>query len=227
MTMAVQSTISEIQSAGATAQQEAASKSNSTTLGKDDFLKLLTAQLQQQDPTKPMDSTAFVAQLAQFSSLEQMNNVNDTLTNMLAAQGTSLQTTAAGMVGKTAVFTTDEVTLEEGKTPTITANLSQAATNVNVKITNSAGATVRVLSEGARTSGANRFTWDGRDSSGTLLPAGSYTVEILATDLNGKGVALTQSGSAKITGITFDNGTPVFMAGGHSLQFSDISEVDE
>jgi flagellar hook assembly protein FlgD len=127
--MAVQSTIAQIQSAGAAAQQTAAkTTTGSNALGKDEFLKLLTAQLQQQDPTQPMDSTAFVAQLAQFSSLEQMNNVNDTLTKMLTSQGTSLQTTAASMVGKTAVFSTDQVSLTQGTPATITATLSQAAT---------------------------------------------------------------------------------------------------
>jgi flagellar basal-body rod modification protein FlgD len=227
MTMSVQSTISQIQSAGATAQQEAAETTGSTTLGKNEFLKLLTAQLQQQDPTQPMDSTAFVAQLAQFSSLEQMNNVNDTLTKMLTSQGTSLQTTAAGMVGKTAVFDTDEVSLTAGKTATITANLSQAAGNVNVVIQDSEGNKVRVMALGACPSGINKFTWDGLDSSGKELPTGSYTSQILAADLQGNPVSLTQYGSARITGVTFDNGTPKFLAGGSTLQLSDISELDE
>ena len=226
--MAVTSTISQIQSAGATAQQQAAaSTTGSTTLGKDEFLKLLTAQLQQQDPTQPMDSTAFVAQLAQFSSLEQMNNVNDTLTKMLTSQGTALQTTAASMVGKTAVFNTDQVSLTEGKTATITANLSQAATNVNLVIQDEAGNNVRLVALGACPSGTNRFTWDGLDDSGKKLPTGSYTSQILATDINEKSVSLTQNGSARITGITFDNGTPKFLAGGSTLQLSDISELDE
>jgi flagellar basal-body rod modification protein FlgD len=224
--MSVQSTISQIQSAGATAQQTAA-KTDPTSLGKDDFLKLLTAQLQQQDPTQPMDNTAFVAQLAQFSSLEQMNNVNDSLTKMLASQSTSLQTTAAGMVGKTAVYPTDEVSLTEGNHATISANLSQAAANVNVVIQDESGNKVRVLTPGARPSGPNGFDWDGKDGNGDLLMTGTYTAQISATTLGGKVIPLTQSGSARITGITFDNGTPKFLAGGSTLQLSDISELDE
>ena len=226
--MAVQSTISEIQSAAATAKQAATAKSDSTSLGKDDFLKLLTAQLQQQDPTQPMDSTAFVAQLAQFSSLEQMNNINDTLTKMLTGQGTSLQTTAADMIGKTALFTTDQVTLEQGSTATITANLSSAAANVNVTIQNSAGTTVRTLNPGAMASGTNHITWDGLDANGNALASDTYTVQVSATDLSGNSVSLTQCGSARITGVTFDDsGTPLFTAGGNSLKLSDISELDE
>jgi len=225
--MAVQSTISQIQSAAATAQQQASSKDNSTTLGKDDFLKLLTTQLQQQDPTQPMDNTAFVAQLAQFSSLEQMSNVNDTLTKMLTAQGTALQTTAADMVGKNAIFTTDQVNLVMGNTATIAANLSQAAANVNLVIQDSSGNAVRTAALGACPSGMNKFTWDGLDDNGSQLPTGTYTTQILATDINGKSVSLTQSSSAPITGVTFSNGTPSFIAGGTTLQLSDISELDE
>jgi flagellar basal-body rod modification protein FlgD len=228
ITMSVQSTISQIQSAGATAQQSAAkTTTGSTTLGKNEFLKLLTAQLQQQDPTQPMDSTAFVAQLAQFSSLEQMNNVNDTLTKMLTSQGTTQQTDAAGMVGKTAVFNTDQVSLTQGKPATITATLSQAAANVNLVIQDKSGNNVRVMTLGAMSSGINRLTWDGLDSSGKALPTGMYTSQVLATDLNGKPISLTQNGSARITGVTFDNGTPKFLAGGSTLLLSDITELDE
>ena len=226
--MAVQSTIADIQSAGATAQQQAASAATgSATLGKNEFLKLLTAQLQQQDPTQPMDSTAFVAQLAQFSSLEQMNNVNDTLTKMLTSQGTALQTTAASMVGKTAIFNTDQVSLTQGQPAIITANLSQAATNVNLVIQDESGSNVRVASLGQMQSGNNRIKWDGLDNNGDQLPTGDYTAQVMATDINGKTIPLTLNGSARITGITFDNGTPKFLAGGSTLQLSDISELDE
>ena len=226
--MAVNSTIAQIQSAGATAKQEAANTTTgSTTLGKNEFLKLLTAQLQQQDPTQPMDSTAFVAQLAQFSSLEQMNNINDTLTKMLTSQDTALQTTAAGMVGKTAVFDTDQVSLTQGKPATINVTLPQAAGNVNLIIQDKSGNTVRTMGLGPTQSGVNRLQWDGLDDKGKELPTGMYTSQVIATDINGKPIAVTQNGSAKITGITFDNGTPKFLAGGSTLQLSDISELDE
>jgi flagellar basal-body rod modification protein FlgD len=228
MIMAVQSTIADIQSAGATAQQQAASAATgSTTLGKDEFLKLLTAQLQQQDPTQPMDSTAFVAQLAQFSSLEQMNNVNDTLTKMLTSQATALQTTAADMVGKTAVFTTDQVGLTQGQPATITVNLSQAAADVNLMIQDATGTQVRVAALGPVASGIQKIQWDGCNDNGDQLPTGNYTAQVVAADISGKSIPLTLNGSARITGITFDNGTPKFLAGSSTLNLSDITEIDE
>jgi flagellar basal-body rod modification protein FlgD len=227
MTMAIQSTVSQIQSAAAATQQAAATKNDPSQLGESDFLKLLTTQLQQQDPTQPMDNTAMVAQLAQFSALEQMTNVNTTLTHMLTGQGTALEANAAGMVGKTAVFTTDEVSLTQGKAATVTANLSQAATNVTLSIQDSSGTIVRTIGEGACASGNNTFSWDGKDDKGNQLSDGTYTAQVLATDINGKSVSLTQNGSAPITAVIFNNGTPEFVAGGTTLQLSDISQLSE
>ena len=225
--MAIQSTISQIQSAGTDAQAAAAKADDPTALGKNEFLKLLTTQLQNQDPTQPMDNTAFVAQLAQFSSLEQMNNVNDTLTKLLTAQGTSLQTTTANMVGKTAVFNTDQVPLTAGTPVTISANLSQIATNMNLIIQDSDGNTVRVAALGPAPAGNNDIEWDGFDDGGAQLPTGTYTAKLAATDINGKTIPLTEFRRAPITGMTFNNGTPQLLAGGSVLQLSDITELDE
>jgi len=225
--MAVQSTISQIQSAAAATKEATTTKNDASQLGENDFLKLLTTQLQQQDPTQPMSNTEMVAQLAQFSALEQMTNVNDTLTKMLTGQGTALETASADMVGKTAVFTTDEVSLTAGKAATVTANLSQAATNVTLTIQDSSGTTVRTIGEGACASGDNTFSWDGKDDNGNQLSDGTYTAQVLGTDINGKSVSLTQSGSATITAVTFNNGTPEFVAGGVTLQLSDITQLSE
>jgi flagellar basal-body rod modification protein FlgD len=227
--MAVSSTISDIQSAAAANQQatDTANANKGTTLDKNAFLSLLTEQLKNQDPTQPMDNTAFVAQLAQFSSLEQMSNVNNNLTKLITAQGTSLQTTAASMVGKTAVFASDEVVLAKDTPATVTANLSQAAANVTAVIQDSNGKTINTLQLGAWPSGLNHFTWNGTDANGKTMDPDTYTVNVMATDINGKQVSLTQNGSARITGITYDNGTPEFQAGGHTLKISDISELDE
>lgn len=92
----------------ATTNTTANSNTNSTTkqsLGKDDFLKMLVTQLKNQDPLKPMDDTAFVAQMAQFSSLEQMQNMNSA----------TLATQANGMIGKTVTWTDDDNVVQSGK----------------------------------------------------------------------------------------------------------------
>jgi flagellar basal-body rod modification protein FlgD len=226
MTMAVQSTIAAIQSAGAAAQ-EAATKTKTTSLGKDDFLKLLTTQMQQQDPTQPMDNTTFVAQLAQFSSLEQMNNVNDTLTKILAGQTTSLQATATGMVGKTAVFNSDQVTLTKGQPVTITAGLPEMADDMTMTIQDSTGTTVRTVALGSALAGTRTINWDGLDDNGDQLQDGIYTAQVYAKNLKGDQIAVTQTAKERITGVTFDNGVPRLLAGGISLSLSDISELDE
>jgi flagellar basal-body rod modification protein FlgD len=225
--MAVQSTISEIQSAG-TAAQDAAKTKSKDTLGKDEFLKLLTAQLQQQDPTQPMDNTEFVAQLAQFSSLEQMSNANDTLTKLLTGQTTSLQTGSADLVGKTAMLSGDEITLEEGDTSAkIGLNLDKAAAGATVDILAADGTTVRELEQGEMSAGANTITWDGKDSNGDAVSPGQYTARVVVVGTDGQDVTFTQTSSARITGMTFKDSTPTYIAGGKTLQLSDISEVDE
>jgi flagellar basal-body rod modification protein FlgD len=226
-TAPVSSTISQIQSAATAAQQKTTPTNDPSQLGETDFLQLLTTQLQNQDPTQPMDNTAMIAQLAQFSALEQMTNMNTTLTSMLTQQGTSLETNAASMVGKTAVFTTDQVGLTQGANATVVANLSGPATNVNMVIQDSNGNTVRTMGLGACQSGSNTFTWDGKDGSGNQEPTGTYTVQLSATDINGNAVSLTQSGSAPITAVVFNNGTPSFVAGGTTLQLSDITQIDQ
>ena len=223
--MTTQSTVSQIQSAATAAQQQAAQQNDPTALGKDQFLKLLTTQLQYQDPTQPMDSSAFVAQLAQFSSLEQMTNVNDTLTQMLTAQSTS---NAASLVGKTAQFSTNQATaqvsLTQGSPVAIPASLTAAAANVTMVVEDSNGTTVRTATLGSASSGAS-FQWDGLDDDSSPVASGTYTVQLTATDSTGQPVPFIQT--AAITGFTTNNGTPQFIAGGSTLQLSAISEVDE
>jgi flagellar basal-body rod modification protein FlgD len=224
--MAVQSTISDIQSAGNKAQA-AESKKDKSALGKDEFLKLLTNQLQHQDPTEPMDNTAFVAQLAQFSSLEQMSNTNDTLTKMLTGQTSALQTTSAQMVGKTAMLTGTEVDFEPGDLAArIGVNLEKPA-RVTVAIQDDTGATINSLPPMDLTAGDHKILWDGSNSDGEAAGYGTFKAIVTAVGTDGQVVSFTQTGSARITGMQFKDGTPTFITGGQNLQLSDISELDE
>ena len=228
MATTVSSTLSDIQSAGDKAKNDAVAAKSGNKLDKNAFLKLLTEQMSHQDPTKPMDNTEFVAQLAQFSSLEAQNNTNDTLGKLLTAQNSSLQNSAVGMVGKTAVFPTNDVTLVKGSAATLTADLTDLAANVSMEVKNAAGSTVRTEQLGVAATGKNTFKWDGKDNDGDDVDSGTYTITLSAQNVKGEAVALTQYGHERITSVSFSStGEATIHAGTASLPLSKVSEISE
>jgi len=228
MTTTVSSTLSDIQTAGEKAKNDEVSAKNGNKLDKNAFLRLLTEQMSHQDPTQPMDNTAFVAQLAQFSSLEAQNNTNDTLGKLLTAQNTSLQNSTVGMVGRNAVFPSNDVSLEAGSSAKMSAVLSDLAANVSMVVTDANGDTVRMEQLGPAAAGKNTFTWDGKNNDGDEMPSGSYSISLVAQDTEGKLVPLTQFGHARITSVSFDSaGEATIHAGTASVPLSEVSEISE
>ena len=211
-------------SVGQTVQQPA-DATGSDTLGKTEFLQILTAQLANQDPTAPMDSSAFVAQLAQFSALEQQQNTNDTLTQMLALQQSSGQTNAVSMVGKDAIYNSSQMDLSAGGTISVNATLAATAGDVIMEVDDASGNAVRHQSFGPMTAGSQTLAWDGLNDSGVAQPPGTYSVSVSATDLSGKAVSVTQQARGLITGVSFQNGTTQLMIGNTTISLSDITEI--
>jgi flagellar basal-body rod modification protein FlgD len=211
-------------SVGQTVQQPA-DATGSDTLGKTQFLQILTAQLANQDPTAPMDSSAFVAQLAQFSALEQQQNTNDTLTQMLALQQSSGQTNAVSMVGKDAIYNSSQMDLSAGGTISVNATLAATAGDVIMEVDDASGNAVRHQSFGPMTAGSQTLAWDGLNDSGVAQPPGTYSVSVSATDLSGKAVSVTQQARGLITGVSFQNGTTQLMIGNTTISLSDITEI--
>lgn len=195
-------------------------------LGKDQFLRLLLAQLANQDPTKPVDNQAFIAQLAQFSSLEQLQAVGKKLDMMTVAQASSNQLQVTGLVGKEVVFRTDVLHLE-GKPLNPQGNLSGRADAVVAVVTDSDGRVVRTMPLGARQAGAFDFTWDGRDDSGSTLPPGDYHVAIHASRVDGSTVEAELRARGTVDSVIFDATTPVLMVGTQRVNLSDVSAVSE
>jgi flagellar basal-body rod modification protein FlgD len=199
----------------------------SNTLGKNEFLTILTAQLAHQDPTSPMDSNAFVAQLAQFSALEQMQNTNDTLTQLLAVQQLSGQTAVVSMVGKDAIYKASEMDLSAGGSITVTATLDTPAADVVMEVDDADGNVVRRQSFGAMAAGTSNVTWDGLNDSGVAQLPGTYTIKVSATDISGNPVTVTQQSRGRITGVTFENGGTELMIGNTTISLSNVSEIQE
>ncbi|MBX7115541.1 MAG: flagellar hook assembly protein FlgD [Myxococcaceae bacterium] len=197
-------------------------------LGKDEFVKLLMAQLGHQDPLSPMDSQAFVSQLAQFANIELQQSSNSRLEALLVAQAASNQISAAGLVGKDVVHLSDKVTLRDGEPAVLGGSLKGAATAVTAVITDATGKVVRTLKSGGHDKGDMTLTWDGLSDSGNRLPPGDYAVQLTAADIDGKNVPIEQRARSRIQGVSFENGYPeLVLASSTRLKLSDVVEIDE
>lgn len=185
------------------ANQVAATLANTSggtkSLGEQDFLNLLVAQLQNQDPLKPQDPSAFTAQLAQFSSLEQLTNVNSNLTKMASANNMS----DLNMIGKQVVVNGDQFNLGSSAV-TFGYQLNSAATKVDLEVLDSNGDTVATLEQQNMDGGQHLLSWDGTNDSGKALPAGQYRLAIKATDADGNSVTNTPLVRGVVQGVDLD-----------------------
>jgi flagellar basal-body rod modification protein FlgD len=222
MTDAIQASTTTTSSAFATQQ---AVEQN---LDRDDFLKLLVAQLQHQDPLEPQDNSEFVAQLAQFSSLEQVTAINDRL-DLLSTQSRGLSNTeTVNLVGKEATVRGAIVTAKgSGSAVPVTFTLEGDTDSTTVVIQDQNGRTVRTIDVGAHASGLVQLNWDGRDDTGLVQPAGSYKVNVRATVGEGSPVSVSQQTQSTVEAVSFDQGYPVLhLANGISVPVSDLLRVD-
>ncbi|MFH1570567.1 MAG: flagellar hook assembly protein FlgD [Gemmatimonadota bacterium] len=217
--------IASITSAAATASQ---TKAASTQLGKDDFLRLLTVQLQYQDPLNPMENTEFIAQMAQFSSLEQLQNMN---TSLAKSQGSDAELSAnlqnnlvASLVGKTVEVPTAEVEYDGDHSSSIGYRLDSGARDASVQVLDGRGQLVAEFPlDAAQRRG--EVEWDGRSSQGTEVPAGAYLVLVRATDAVGNAVRAQAVEAVRVDAVRFDSQGARIWAGGHELSLEDLQGV--
>lgn len=200
----------------------------SSRLGKEEFLKLLVTQLSNQDPLDPVDNQAFIAQLAQFASVEQQSQMNSTLESLLVAQAGANQTNVANLVGKDVTFTSNDVTLPAMGDIELHGRLSGDATKLNAIIKDANGKVVRSIAiDGQRSAGEVMVPWDGRDEQGNRVAAGKYTVTFTAADVAGKSVDVGTNGRGRVSGVSFADGVPQLIVNGVRVRLSDVLEVTE
>ena len=194
-------------------------------LGKDDFLLLLVTQLQNQDPLNPADHTEFTAQLAQFSSLEQLNNVNDNLEELQNYQASTNNSQAVSLLGKEITTNGNFLQLVEGESIDCDFSLAGDAAKVVVSIYDSTGKFVREIIEKNRPAGRQTLNWDGTNTDGHPVKDGNYTFEVQAVDGNEQKVKVTTFFAGLVDKVTFEKNIPFLISGDQKIALSDVIQV--
>jgi flagellar basal-body rod modification protein FlgD len=201
---------------------------NGVTLGGTDFLTLMLAQLQNQDPTSPVDSNEFLSQLASLSEVQgitQLNTSFATLSNSLLS-GQALQ--ASSLLGHTALVTSSTASLATpGATVNGAVSVPQTSSSVVLNIKNSAGVLVQSINLGAQSAGLANFSWNGQTGGGSAAPAGTYT---LSAQVNGvaAGTAVSTLVSGTVDSVTMGAGTSglsLNISGLGSVPFSSVQQI--
>ena len=213
------STIQDIQSITNTTAQK--SGTSSTVEGQDRFLKLLVAQMQNQDPLNPMDNAEVTTQLAQLNTVNGIERLNSTLAQMAATSTAQQSLQAVMLVGR-------EVLVEGNRMPFtgdpvhFGIDLPQGVDNVTLTITDSAGRVVDSIETGAQPKGAMALAWTGLNEAGEKLPVGYYTISAKATSA-GKSAAATPLVAATVDSVgSGANGIELELGGIGSVGLSDI-----
>ena len=206
-------------------------KQPTKSLGKDEFLKLLTYQLKAQNPLKPQDGQEFASQLAQFSSLEQLTNINKALDAQSKNFGLLSQAmanaNAPNYIGKSVKAASDKINFDGTKTPQFGYNLASNAASVQIEIKNAAGTVVRTIdaSSSDLRNGEHRLTWDGKDSNGSNVPSGQYSINVVAKDVSGGLINATPFSFGAITAVRFKQEGTVAVVNGIEIPLGDIEDI--
>lgn len=196
------------------------------TLDQQDFLMLLTTQLRNQDPMKPLDSTQFVTQLAQFSQVSGVQEMNASLAALTAGMKSSAVFDGASLVGRYVLLEGDSAMLAEEGTIVGGVATPKGATAVTVNVHNADGELVRTL-QVSPTDGMTLFSWDGLDGEGCAAPPGRYTIEAAAT-VSGASKAADTLVADLVSSVSIDPGTfalTLNTAGAGPVGLADVRQV--
>jgi len=195
-------------------------------LGADVFLRLLVTQLQSQDPTNPTENGEFVAQLAQFTTLEETTNTNALLEQLIGQDVQRTQFDLVNFIGRTVVTEGDTISLGETDQPILTYALNDTATSVTIEILGEDGQVLRsIQSESPGTAGAHDVKWDGLDEDGDRLLEGVYQFRVNAIHANGAPVSNFTFARERVSNIVLGAENPIVVQSGKTLNTQDIISI--
>ncbi len=197
-------------------------------MDKDAFFKLMMAQLKNQDPSNPLKNHEMAAQLAQFSTLEQMSNMNTTLTEIKGGNKPIEQFQALNLIGKQIAGDSARITRTEiDKEHEVKFNLPQDAKSVDVKILNSKNDVVRAFKFSDLKTGENKINWNGENEKGIAEKTGDYHLQIDAVGALGQKLNVKTDFVGVVSGLTFSADGPVLMLGKQAVKLKDIKQFSD
>ncbi len=207
-------------------QQEQPKTGQSSEMDRNSFLKLLVTQLEHQDPTDPMKDRQFVAELAQFSSLEQMTNIAEGVKKLNAKDVQSTMLQAADLIGKEVKAQGEEISKDGEDISSVYYELSETAKNVSLNIFDSGNNLLRTVQLGAKQPGSHEFAWDGKSYEGQTMPDGVYRIGISAEGLQGQPLQASTEVSGEVVGLKQEGqGVVLTLQNGREVQWNQVKEL--
>ncbi|MDX2073108.1 MAG: flagellar hook assembly protein FlgD [Alphaproteobacteria bacterium] len=224
--VSVTDNIKNFTAAGKAEQKSKADKAADTLFSNtEDFIKLLTVQLQNQDPSKPLETDQITQQIASLSQVEQQINTNKNLESLIAAFTRQQVSSNVPYIGKLVEAPGNLASLLGG-TGVFVYNLDKEANDVQITISNTKGDVV-YKGSGTKLAGRNQIVWDGKDNAGKQLPDGTYKIAVKATGIDGKTIAATTASSGRVTSVETLDGTNYLALGDILVPLDKVISVRE
>ena len=214
-----------IRSLEETRQTPVGGRTQEEELGRTAFLELMIAQISNQDPLEPAKNEAFIAQLAQFSSLEGLQNLNNSMDTMVASMRSSMTIDAASLVGRNVLIPTNQTGLNTRGGIAGGITIDTPASDVTLEIVNSSGQLVHRASFGPQAAGEMRFNWDGVSENGEPMPNDFYQIRAFG-DVDGIAQPFQVTLPDQVVSVSItDGGLIANLAGGNSVPAAQIREI--
>lgn len=206
---------------------DAATTESGNTMGRETFTKLLIAQIQHQDPLEPMGDTQFVAQLAQFSSLEQLTIANQNLEELQIYNDSMNRMQAASLLGKEVQVEGNTFYLSGDSPVEMNYRLQSAAADTKVYIYDGRFELIKIIKVGPQSVGEHSLEWDGKGFRGVQVSPGTYSFIVQSTDLMENPVEVDTFTTGKVTGLSYQQGAITLLLGNLRVPLQNIMQITE
>jgi flagellar basal-body rod modification protein FlgD len=225
MTTTTPVTSTTTNSSGSTAQAAGTAGSQQIAGNFNEFLQLLTTQLQNQDPLDPLDTNQFTQQLVEFASVQQQVDMNTNMQTLITLQQTTAATQALQLIGSSVTLNGNSANLSNATGTSASWNLNASAPGTAaITITNSSGQTA-FTGTTTLNAGTQAYSWNGQGNNGVTWPDGSYTIAVTGTGASGQAITVTSQVQGTVTAVNMTQTPPTITVGGQNYPISSIQSL--